>query len=260
MQWLIQDSALNLQSFDNNGYQLAEALSSLGMVFKAVGFIPFVHEVTGLEDTDPNVITMFYGSVQAAALIAKWGTHKPGVYWQDEWWDPRYWIGKRSDLLNNDIQTIKANELWPNWITEPKFAKSLQVKGMTGQVLYPEKYDKDCWITEFSHLYPDETFLLSPVSEPLEAEWRFFVVQGEVITGSIYRKTNIKCRNLPMDPKALDYAKQAVKEWMPNPNIVIDIALTRSNKYKVVEFNSINCSGFYNSDMKKFIEALTSSV
>jgi hypothetical protein len=51
-------------------------------------------------------------------------------------------------------------------------------------------------------------------------------------------------------------ANRAVKEWMPSQNITIDICRTRAGEYKVVEFNSINSSGLYRSDIGKLVDVL----
>jgi len=44
-------------------------------------------------------------------------------------------------------------------------------------------------------------------------------------------------------------------KWLPNRNVVMDLALV-DNELKVIEFNCINCSGFYNHDVRKIFDAL----
>ena len=82
------------------------------------------------------------------------------------------------------------------------------------------------------------------------------MIDGEVVTGSTYRKDGYRSVFHPVSSVAFDYARFAVKEWMPNPTIVIDIARTREGEYKVIEFNCINSSGVYNSDVGKLVDAL----
>lgn len=258
MQWMIQDSAIPLGCVDDNGARLAQTLTAAGKPFIAIGMIPFTHEVTGLHDADPAAPTLVYGSTQTAAKIADWTTFRPGVFWKDSWWDPRTWVGKRSDFLNETMRTITVQELRQTWVDELTFVKSVGVKYLTGMVLEPVKEDHDNWLIEQSVLDGTDELVMSPVVK-LEAEWRFFVVDGEVVTGSMYRKEGIRRRNLPVESQVWEAAARATKEWMPSPNIVIDLALLSSGEYKVVEFNCLNSSGFYNSDVSKLVDALEAS-
>lgn len=258
MQWLIENPNVPEYAVDHNSMQLLDVIKQKGLPWYATGIIPFTHEITGLDDANPKAPTMFFGSTQAAAKIARWDTFRPGVYWKDTWWDPRNWIGKRSDLLNDVIHTVTARELRQHWITEPMFCKSVGVKDMTGDVLEVDKKDKDNWTIELSHLDGDAELLLSPPVR-IEAEWRFFVVDSKVITGSMYRRDGLKRRMLPVEPEVWEAADRAVQKWMPGRTIVVDLALTETNEYKIVEFNSINCSGWYNSDVSKIVDALEAS-
>jgi hypothetical protein len=79
--------------------------------------------------------------------------------------------------------------------------------------------------------------LLAPLTE-IFSEYRFLVVDGEVVTGSQYK-----------------YAQSMVDLWNPNRAFAIDIALTK-NGYKVIEINSINSAGFYHCDIGKFVNAI----
>ena len=55
-------------------------------------------------------------------------------------------------------------------------------------------------------------------------------------------------------------ADKAVLEWMPSPNIVIDIARLSTGEYKVVEFNCLSSSGFYSSNVEKLVQCLEAYV
>lgn len=255
MQWLIENASVPESALDQSSTQLLEVIKQKGLPWVGTGIIPFSHEITGLTGADPDAPSMFFGSTLTASILAKMDTFRPAVYWKDEWWDPRTWIGRRSDLLNSQIRTITAAELRDRWITEPTFCKSAAVKHMTGNVLEVDKKDRDDWTIEFSNLDGDSELLLSPPIR-LQAEWRFFVVGGKVVTGSLYRKEGIKRRMLPVEPEVWAAADRAVQKWMPHPTIVLDLALTEYGDYEVVEFNAINCSGWYNSDISRVVDAL----
>lgn len=251
MQWLIQCTDLP----DNQTTKLLEVIKAKALPFIGLGVIPFTHEIKGLELGDPNIPSMFYGSVQISHEISKWSTFRPGVYYEKSWWDSRNWIGKRSDLLNEDQINITAEELRANWVSEPIFVKSVEDKWLTGMVIEPVKEDRDNWLIEQSQLDGDAILVMS-TAKNIETECRFFVVNGEIVTGSTYRWLGVRFTTRPIDQEMWDFAREAVKKWMPCSTIVIDICRLRNGEYKIVEFNCINSSGFYNCEVERIVEAM----
>lgn len=255
MQWMVQDTLHVPGMEDDNAIKLIRALESLGQPYIAVGIIPFSHEITGLEAADPSAPTMFWGSVQMAATVAQRSDFRPGVSYQREWFDPRNWVGKRPDLLNENLRTITADQLRQEWVTEPTFCKSVEDKAYTGNVLEPVKEDHDLWLIEASNLDAGSELVLAPVQR-LVAEYRFFVVKGRVVTGSYYRKEGIRRCRVPVEPETWAAAERMAQDWMPNDTIVMDIGLTDQGEYKVIEWNCAHSSGFYNCDLKQLVLAL----
>ena len=190
MNWYIEDSNMPFELVESNGLQLLNTLKQMGIPCQCIGFIPFVHEVTGLQEADPLLPSMFYGSCGMAAKVATWDKFRPGVFWDAAWFDPRCWEGKRDDLLNGEFSLATVGMLRKDWVVVPTFIKSVKVKGLTGQVIEPEAEDRVRWIEEYSDL-ADDLELIATSCETIDREWRFFLVNGEVITGSTYR-------NLPM--------------------------------------------------------------
>lgn len=255
MQWIIENGDVPMGAVDDNSLRLLEVVKAKNLPWVGVGYMPFVKEITGLGEADPSVATMYYGSTQGTSIMAKLGVYRPGVFWDYSWWDPRTWIGKRTDLLNSEITTLTAADLRSSWIDRPMFCKSVAVKEMTGDVLEVSKQDKDDWTIEFSHLDGDAELLLSePVR--LKGEWRFFVVGGDVISGSTYRLDGVKRRMVPIPDLIWRAVRKAVGQWMPCQDIVIDLCLTEDDEVKVVEFNAINSSGWYNTDIGLVVDAL----
>jgi hypothetical protein len=255
MQWLIQNTGISPMFVDEQAAKVLYAVKERNLPWAAIGVIPFTHEITGLDEADPCAPTMLYCSTELASLAASWDTFRPGVYHREEWFNPTNWRGKRSDILNDNLREITVRELRDRWVDEPTFVKSVRVKKLTGMVIEPVKQDKDYWIIEHSDLDGNEILVAGPAIR-LEREWRFFAVNGDVVTGSTYRKDGYRSIFHPVSAAAWDHARDAVKEWMPNPTIVIDIARTDKGEYKVIEFNCVNSSGVYNSDAGKLVDAL----
>jgi len=187
--------------------------------------------------------------------ISAWDNYKPGAFYDKDWFDPRLWQGKRSDLLNEEAKEITVAELRCQWVDEPMWIKSVKEKEVTGMVIEPVKEDKDTWLIEHSELDGNDILIIAPALN-IETECRFFVIQGEVVAGSTYRWLGCRTIRRPIDQGMWDYVRQAVKEWMPNDTIVIDTCQLKNGNYNVVEFNCINASGFYNSDVGAIVDEL----
>ena len=93
--------------------------------------------------------------------------------------------------------------------------------------------------------------------KPIQSEYRFWIVNDRISTGSRYKMggrvvydrtidedvesfVSILC-----DPKSADY-------WRPEGSYVVDIARTPDG-IKVIELNTINSSGFYAAEVPKLV-------
>ena len=253
MQWLIQNSGVTFACLDNNVAPLVEAIDKRGDTRFAIGVIPFTDTIVGMDDIDVSGPTMFYGSTRLVE-IAEHLPIKPGVFFTHQWFDPKNWVGKRSDLLNESQSYTTVGELRKNWIDDLIFIKSADPKVLTGMVLEGEE-DKGWWIEEYTHLKDEDRLVISPVKK-IEREWRFFIVDGKVVTGSQYKNSGILRIREPITDAVWRQARRMAQEWLPSPNIVMDIALMADGTYTVVEFNAANCSGFYASPILPWLNAI----
>jgi ATP-grasp domain, R2K clade family 3 len=254
MQWIIQNS-IGFSALQDNCLPLVNVLREMAVPHSFCGIALDQQIITGLEEVDSSKPVIFYGATLLPILVQKLGIYSPGVYWNDDWWKPEHWIQNRQDLLNQDIRIITFQELSNNWgkfVSEPTFIKSNNVKILTGQVIEPEEHDS--WLDEHI-LNPEDLLCLSPYQK-IESEWRFWIVNGKLITGSYYKDNGCRITRKPITKEVWDIAEHFSEGWLPNPNIVMDIALLANGKYKVIEFNSINSSGFYNSQIRKVVESL----
>jgi len=59
-----------------------------------------------------------------------------------------------------------------------------------------------------------------------------------------------------IESKTWDAARKFAEGWLPSQNIVMDIAELRTGEFKIIEFNSLNSSGFYCAEIDKIVVAL----
>jgi hypothetical protein len=252
MNWIIQDS-LSWTALQNNCNPLILALQKLNKKFYTCGVIPFEHKITGIDEIDLSIPTMFYGGT-LLPILAKKLNYKGEIFWEDDYWNPSIWANNRSDMLNQNIIESTIGELKEHWISKPTFIKPIAVKEFTGMVLEGIE-DKDWFIQEYSALDSKLKIICSPALN-IEREWRFWIVGGKVITGSQYKKNGCLAIKAPIEDRIYNIVNEMSQVWLPTKNVVMDISEMRNGEFKVVEFNSIHSSGFYNADIEKFIIAI----
>lgn len=249
IQFLVQTTGVRAQLTD----AICEAIQTADFPMIPIGHIPFENVITGLENARTGIPTIAFGSTKMTEMIQERPEFSPGVFYQRSWFDPREW--KSNSLLNQDRKVVTAGELREKWVSEPTFVKSITPKVLTGMVLEPVPEDHKNWLEEQSLITNSAQLIISPVRS-IEREWRFFIVGGQVITGSLYRRHGCLVRNEPISQDTWEAAQTLSEDWLPFPTIVMDICQLYSGEYLIVEYNCLNCSGVYKSDFAQVIRKL----
>ncbi len=256
MHYLIQNSGVA----DTFASKLITALNALGINWTGFGCTPDGTELVGLEDVDLRQPTILFGSVKANELVtnlSEYNKIRPCVFYDESWFNPSYplFFANSENMLNESMTCITVDLLRDHWISEPKFIKSVYPKLLTGQVIEPE--EKVTWFEENIRLSGSDCLQISPI-QTIDAEIRFFIIGGKVITGSYYRKDRLFRTNIPVSADLYTAAQKFADIWLPHETIVMDICQLRSGEFKIVEFNCLTASGLYNCDALKLIIALES--
>lgn len=85
--------------------------------------------------------------------------------------------------------------------------------------------------------------------------FRWFIVGGKVISGSMYLCRGQFRKERIVDRELIKEAQIFADKWIPSLCCVMDLALV-DNELKVVEFNCINSSGFYDTDIEAVFKSL----
>lgn len=93
----------------------------------------------------------------------------------------------------------------------------------------------------------------SPVQD-IEAEWRCWVIGGQVVEISRYRTNGQRDIVQESDPYVWRAASILANIYLPAPCVVLDMAQT-ANGTSVVEFNPIHCAGWYAADVPHILSA-----
>lgn len=131
----------------------------------------------------------------------------------------------------------------------------LDLKAFSGTVMTPENFeefrgriiDVKGWTT----CPPDTRVMIAPL-QTIWAEYRLYVIDGKVRTGSRYKTGQTVAYSQEVGDMFIEYAHERLREWNPRLAFVMDIAHTPDGP-KIIETNAISSSGFYAIDMNIFV-------
>lgn len=266
MFWVLQENLFNEQSFKD----LLEQLERQDTDYEIVKLIPFIHEME--PDINPTGPVFVNGSTGIGKVARKKG-------WVPGYFDKRLdyvslmgALGKEclnhrafvTTLRNAYEDLCTANGNWDWFFVRPV----MDNKSFNGQTM--SRYDFEEWRIKvlaleegensLTTLKPDDQIVIAPRIS-IYSETRFFVVDGEIVTGSMYKLGNKVYYTNKVDPACLEYAEEMMKLWQPDRAFVLDIAEIPNEpqfEFAVIETNSINSSGFYAADMGKYVNAINS--
>ena len=197
-------------------------------------------------------------SMTTASRIYNWtpGVILDPVTFRFEAWKSGW--GKQN-LINGDAHVCRFGDAAAN--TKVFMRPCQDLKAFTGLTINPDELQD--WqrrvkggeqSTRTELLSEDTAVIVAPV-KVIYREWRFFVVDGQVVSGSQYAHLGRRDRCEQIDSDVWSYAKQVVKIWTPAPCFVLDIGETNDG-LAIVEVNTINSSGVYESDFASVVLAL----
>jgi ATP-grasp domain, R2K clade family 3 len=125
-----------------------------------------------------------------------------------------------------------------------------------GKIFAGGEFSHEDWVKLRSERRFDED-VVCYLSErkTIEAEWRVWFVDGNVVEVSQYREDR-KMKVVRHGPSEMvEFAKKVSKRWLPHRSVVMDVALTLDG-FKVVEFNQIFSSGWYAASPEIILDTL----
>jgi len=250
MYYIIQENLFREEGHD----KLISCLERFQFTYELVKVIPFIEDVVFLTDRKDVFV---FGSLKLARLSKKYGWN-PGALVTDNHNYEVYAKYYKSELLNYDSRIYEIQDDF-EWEYEQQFIRPcLDSKVFTGKV-----FEQKDWETAKNNLLINghatpETRIQVARPKKITQEVRFWIVGGNIITYSTYRRGSFLFYNGNVDPDAIEYAQKMIDIFQLARTFVIDIALTE-NGWKIIECGSTSCAGFYDADMQKLIFALENS-
>lgn len=246
MHWVIQKNLFKPENY----CLLTEALDRLEVGYSSV-FIP-----NGTLDLQPEVNhegkVYVCGAIKLKKIAQERGW-SPGSFLNDNF-SFDIWVKELGEaLLNSDAVFGKFSSIDVDHMAK-FFVRPLEDnKAFDGMVIDPEMmkvWREDPRKNNLENL----DVIASPVKD-IHREYRIFVVNREVISGSVYKVAGEPQASQHIESDVINFVYDIIKKWIPSESVVIDVCLTK-NGYKVIEFNNINSSGFYACDVQKYAEAI----
>lgn len=243
--------------------KLARSASKAGCNVDTVSFIPFDKSLV-----EVNPSTVFHGSLQGAEIASASGCI---VFENAKQLCCKYYYPRLKKLLLNSNHVFMPygclndakNFLLDNISEEGMLfmRPDSNRKPFNGQLVSSDTWEKDLDLIGFYEVAPEELVVVSPPRNVVK-EWRFFIADGEVITGSLYVDGNKKPRTTATRSEII-MAEQFLKEaklsgYNPDRIWVLDICETKIGIKYILEVGSFSSSGLYGSDTDLIVEAINS--
>ena len=275
MHWLLQRNALSreLDLFET----ITGTLDRGGVPWTAVRALSFTDKIVDadedvngkeLEDIPEIAIDVqgpivVYGSYTLALIAATRGW-TPGSFVNDNFTHEAWvhgWGAER--LLNGDAVVCRLDEIESALRgRENVFLRPLEdTKSFSGMV---QGHDEALWWAESvikakSAQLHSATEIVVASTRSILAEYRLFVVDGRVVTSSLY-KMGQRIISDPYTPQGvLDFAERCIELWVPDRAFVLDIAETPEG-FCIIEVNNINSAGVYAANVSRLVQEIDQMV
>lgn len=259
--WLFESD-----TFGEGIAQFVEEVERQGMEAKYAAKVPMRTSDTYLNIYPPGACVVFYGSLGFSRQIQKEASWVPGTFHSyKNFFCSAYYphfkqflLASSNDYIFTDFGQLTLSK---EFLFEKLGQKNTLFvrpdsgeKIFTGRLINYEDLEKILPQLGYEDIPENEVVVVSsPVN--IDKEWRFVVANDEVITGSLYLPFRLRLSDRQDDQKAREFAQKVVDSvgWRPDPMWCLDVCLTESGNYYVIEINSFSCSGFYACNPKPIV-------
>lgn len=252
---MIQDNFITLQ---NNNFKymdfavisdsveiinLENILSSVSEEYIVRGGVKIVNLIDSMTDIEEHCKNLTTEQINNKNLFLQ--KLKNSIFYDRKKFDQAYYSTLDLPLLNSRAFFLSIENNLHTTFTQPYFIKPSQdLKSFLPGIL-PVGQSIQQFIENTSHTlaYKEENLLVAPVVN-IKEEYRFFVINTEVITGSLYKRGDKIIYSSAIADNIIKIARDYAKLYQPSSVYTMDIALTDTGP-KIVEYNCWNGSGLY---------------
>lgn len=258
--WIVDSNIIKDTRYEN----LPEIIESLGYGVQVIDYVPFL--ASSRFKIPEDRVTIFYGTIN----LRQWVKGKvSAIYCRED--DLRYHVYRSKCPI--------AEEKWLNGlnITTVAGLKNMYealgagqdisafirpdsgLKSFTGTVINSRaELDEEIRVWEYMNkTTPSELVVISP-AESIVGEFRFIICNGEIVGESRYQKNGKHVENTDIPDGAKTLAEEVCKAgWHPDTIFTCDICECRGGEFKIIEFNSFACAGWYAANPLNIVKSVT---
>lgn len=252
MYYVIQENIFN----ERGHARLLKTLDKFKFPYEVIKVKPFIEE---LEFKTNRKDVFCFGSIKMARLAYKYK------------WNPGALITKNHNfliyrnyyneyLLNYDSKILHFNEDFP-WTQSHYFIRPCEdtkaFKAKVFSMIDWKKFLHKVHEANFEGYGVLNSLTLTQVAsvKQVQKEYRLWIVDGKIITASLYKMNGRPLFRSEIEPDALKFGVSMIKKFQLADAFVMDICLY-NDKWKIVECGCINTAGFYEADMQRLVMAL----
>ena len=250
MRWIVQNNLGQTKDIE----RIRQACIENGYLYEPIKMIPFSSELPAI---DNNMPTVFYGATNFINNIYKSGRWNPGTFFNENFTIRAYNEKYEGYMMNHpcELTTIGAFASSHQAQDDLFFVRPVKdLKEFAGEVMEFEQIVR--WernIRELPGCDNNPTLTAETeiaVSEPhgIAHEWRVFVVNGRVSSGSHYRAYGVLDKEGGLPHRVAEFVEDMSQIWIPADVFVMDVGESAGILY-IIECNCFNSSGFYNSNI-----------
>jgi len=279
VKWLLEKELFDTETV------MVEAIKRSGNEVKLISFnvTDDISKITNKFDNFDCVV--YYGSIGLAKKLKRVVPWIPGIYLNELAFEcTSYYPSFGATLLHKDYIMLpyadlirQKDFLFTQFNCDEIFLRpNSGTKNFTGTVLNYDNFEDG---VKFANFYGVDRNLLCLVSnaKKLKKEWRFVIVDQNVVSGSLYRDWTVsgdftdkdtkdivllrskQIEEYCVDDNAIECANAVAKLYEPDGCWTIDVALCENDEYKVIEIGSFSCAGLYANNMDKVVNAVSKS-
>lgn len=267
MHWILQENMFRENEWDN----LVSTLERFDIPYSVHKVIPCIGELVP-EARPQHPYVVCFGSYSMRHLAKKMGW-TPGVF---DLFDQNFAVQRQHwgrMMLNYDSVIAEFKNVH---LDETAFVRPIDdSRYFAGKVFEPEEFND--WVHRVAVLREDcgnsltgETLIQVCKPKKIYAEYRFWIVDGQVITSSLYKRGNRVVFDSHVDDHVHRFVDEVLRTedqqkditlsvvprgWMPARAFVLDVCETPEGM-KIVEINTINSAGFYAADVTRLVLAI----
>jgi hypothetical protein len=259
IRWVIQNNLIA----ENDLNEIQEICKSLDVEFQEVMVIPMTKELPEIIHDDK--VNLYYGSTTFMDNLYEQLDRPFGLFYNHETFSMENYINKWGEkMLNSEAMILPLKEIMSrdyhpfsnDWVFIRPDGDGKEFDGQVMKFEEVKKYLGRHLLYEGKMTF-ESKIVLGPAYN-IHKEWRNYVVDGEIVSSSLYRENfRLKKSGTDIPESMLEFVRARISEYKPHDNFAIDIASTHDGTYYIIECGCLNSVGFYKSSISDIITKIT---